>query len=284
MDERLQDPKISEAHLGEIMMRYLSEQGWDCYPEVHLGSWSARPDIVAVRAGLVMIVELKTQLSFDLLSQALDWLQEAHFVAIGVPKPKIHGGRDSFVQSYLSEKGIGKFEIEPSYGADVDGKYDRKALNLDSSIVWNRIDPKPHRWAHKSAKELLAYLKPDMKVVTPGVQRGFMTEFKRTLRTLEQYVAQHPGCTLKMAIDNMVHHYTSVASAHGSLAGLLHLTELQVVKTGKLIQLYPKSMEIPPPTFQVNPLPIWGEKPMSEFNPADLGRGGLFQDLDCDTA
>ena len=240
-------PAFAETDLGEAMMQALSRDGWDCYPEVSMGMCSARPDIVAVRAGKVMIVECKTSLSFDLLSQALGWLDDAHFVAICIPKPKIGSrSRDIFVRDYLKSKGIGLFEV----ALEFDGRGADAKVNFEWTRVRHDIEPKLHRHAHRRAKELMAWLQPDMKTVSPGCQKGYMTDFKRTLRNLEGYVKRHPGCTLKLAIENIEHHYSSVTSARGALGKLIHLADVQVRHLGKTLVLYPKDAELPPVATQ----------------------------------
>ena len=74
-----------EAALGPPVIAWLESQGWDVYQEVESGRQSYRADIVAIKDKLVLVVELKTSLTFDLLYQAQRWRDKAHHVYAAVP-------------------------------------------------------------------------------------------------------------------------------------------------------------------------------------------------------
>ncbi len=226
--------RLAETDLGAALTAHLQSWGWDCYPEAQVRHHSRRPDIAAVREGKLLIVELKTQLSFELISQAMGWLQTAHFVAIGIPATKgfrtRDPERDRFVRAFLSQHGIGIFTIKPS------------RYKYEAAHVAEDLSPKMHRWAHPFAKKFMAGLREDMKSNEAGAARGgHITEFKRTIQSLEFFVGRNPGCTLKAAIEGIPHHYASVSSARGALTKLIHLAKVRVVHEGRQLRLYPPS-------------------------------------------
>ena len=228
--------KPTEAHLGTAVMEYLSGNGWDCYPEVSTGYASARADIAAVRGGLLMIVETKTSLSLDVIDQALRWIGKTHFVAIGVPRPKQFRPRYGFIHKFLTDKGIGLFEVI------VPDHHD------ETFYVKEERSPRLHRFAHNEARKIIDCLNPDMRLVAPGTKGGgYMTDFRRTIRQFEEFVLRNPGCTMKAAIESINHHYSNNASARGAISSLLHVTNIQVAKTpkGKVVALYPPNFTVP---------------------------------------
>lgn len=87
-----------EETIGAAVSAYLTGEGWTCFHEVAgLGIGNQRADIVATRpaegAGSdipdVLIVEVKTCLSWRLLAQAFAWRDTATFVSVATP-PMAH--------------------------------------------------------------------------------------------------------------------------------------------------------------------------------------------------
>jgi hypothetical protein len=79
----------------------------------------------------------------------------------------------------------------------------------------------PARWHRVNARRgaVLALLRDDHKVMgEPGTNRGgYFTEFRYTMRLVAEWVAAHPGCTVRDAMANVEHHY---ASDRGARQGL----------------------------------------------------------------
>ncbi|RSK29138.1 hypothetical protein EJF36_20870 [Bacillus sp. HMF5848] len=74
--------KLQEVDLYKPIQRYFSQEGYDVYGEVH------DCDMVAVKGEEVLIIELKLNLSVDLLVQAVKRQQLTDDVYIAIPKPK----------------------------------------------------------------------------------------------------------------------------------------------------------------------------------------------------
>lgn len=82
---------MTEADIAAAAIKWLTEQGFDCYSEVpcHGG----RADIVAVRHSVIWIVETKTGLSADLCMQCRDRLREpcSGVLAVAAGKKSFQG-------------------------------------------------------------------------------------------------------------------------------------------------------------------------------------------------
>ena len=77
--------RISESDVGQRVLQWLSEDGWDCYPEAQFYRGGARADIAAVRNGLLWIIECKTTFGDAVVTQAWKWMETAHFVSVAIP-------------------------------------------------------------------------------------------------------------------------------------------------------------------------------------------------------
>lgn len=77
----------AEQALAQHVIDWLEAQHWDVYQEVPLhGGGSKTADIVAVRNGLVWVIECKTTLSLAVMAQASSW--NVHLRSIAVPWAK----------------------------------------------------------------------------------------------------------------------------------------------------------------------------------------------------
>lgn len=203
--------KGSEVALGRLVVAWLESEEWDVYQEVqpHGGSVA---DIVAVRSGILIVVELKTSLTFELLSQARRWRANAHQVYAAVPRAKRSDGRQTAIHVF-GDRGIGVIEVEPI-------AHESSSLSF-RSIVRIVVPPSFNRRAN------VAYirdrLRPEHKTFAAAgsARGGHFTEFKATCETLRIFVAKTPGATIKEAVANMVHHYATDASAKAHLVKLI---------------------------------------------------------------
>ena len=192
--------KLSETSLAAPVVAWLRDMEWDVYQEVQVGDDIA--DIVATKGPLLYVVEVKVSLSLKLLAQAARWLRLAHYVSVALPF-EIGKGRyleRSFAEKYMAENGIGRITVK------------------DSEVDVNRIDPKFHRCVE--SKHIRNRLNEKQKTALSAGSKGggYWTPFKETCQALREFVERNPGCTMKSAIDGIKHHYSSPASARGSLA------------------------------------------------------------------
>jgi hypothetical protein len=209
-----------ETDLAPIAESYL--RGYDCeiYREVTMPS-GGRADLVGVAGPLVSAVELKLRLGLEVLAQASNHLEVVHFVWVAVPAFK---PADRDVRNLLHEvarwKGIG---VLACYAGD---EYTPPRWNAE-------VEPRFNRRAR--VHETRRLLREEMKTVgVAGTARGgHFTDFKGTCMRLVEYIAAHPGCSMKDAVDNIRHHYSSSAGARAHLARMI---EKGVIKGVRLEQ------------------------------------------------
>lgn len=75
---------MKEVEVAPPVISWLEEQNWDVYQEVNTGLGSNTADIVALRNGLVWVIECKTRMGIEVLAQATRW--GAHFRSVCVPQ------------------------------------------------------------------------------------------------------------------------------------------------------------------------------------------------------
>jgi len=216
----------SEADLAATVQRLVSGTGWDAYAEVQVGQGEQRADIVLQSGRRIMIVETKLSLSVDVISQAYRWLDKAHYVVIAVPAPKNHSSeRIAFIVDCLRQQGIGLWWITP--GELINRGEDRV---LDTSRLTVLVKERLHRWADSNAQKLRQILVDEMRTATAGAKIGGVasTPFKRTCLTLYKYVEKHPGITFLSGMENIQHHYSSLASARSSIELIVKTAGLEI--------------------------------------------------------
>ena len=225
--------KIKETALGKPIVAWLESEGWDVYQEVqpHGGRVA---DIVATRSGILIVVELKTSLTFELLDQIIRWRSDAHQVYAAVPRARSDGRRMAY--RVFGDHGVGVIEVDKGAVNSIDN-----GMGLRSCV---RIVTPPtlNRKAHVAT--IRDSLRPEHKTfaLAGSARGGHFTEFKATCDRLRGYVTARPGATLKDAINEVNHHYTTDASARTHLAKLIMsgvVKGIRCEKAGKTLNLYP---------------------------------------------
>lgn len=193
----------SEVELAKAFVWWLIDQRWDVYQEVQPGRADLIADIVAVRDGLVWVIETKRTLSLALLGQAAAWSGAAHYVSIGVPCLRNRGVSNYAIDAVTDRYGIGRLEAE-RYG--------------DHHTVRELESPRLNRKSR--AKVLLGVLRDAHRTYAEaGNSNGRrFTPFQETCDEVRRYVRDHTGCTLKEMIDNVDHHYASSVTARSAIA------------------------------------------------------------------
>lgn len=104
---------MKETDLFAATKQWLEEKGWDVYAEVT--GVGGRADVVGNQGKVMLNIELKLQLSFELLSQALDRKSYFHYVYVAIPKRKTP--IPNIVRDILQREGIGLLEISDGYAS-----------------------------------------------------------------------------------------------------------------------------------------------------------------------
>lgn len=158
--------KFTEAELAKLTCAWLESQGWETYKEIPC--YGGRADIVAVRSGVVWIVETKLTLSLPLMVQCRDRLFEpCHGVLAAVGRPI---GSGSILQEWAESKGIGLIEV---------GSTPRLML---APRLRRKID----------AAKLLGKLQPEQRTQDAGHAGAYWTPFKRLVEQLQQQLREGP--------------------------------------------------------------------------------------------
>jgi len=217
----------SETKLAEVIIQYLKEMGWEVYQEVQISSYGKIADIVARQGNLIWILECKLSLSLTLIGQAKNWLRYGHYVSIVTPT-KRSSTSYYIAEDILEHYGIGHFQVS-NYG-----------YNEELSIS-QRISPKLNRKA--MANYIVRYLTDKQKSwAKAGNSYGLRyTPFQDTKDQLIRVVKDNPGITMKEIIKDINHHYSSDASAKGSLLQWINkgvIKEVRVKRDGKKYRFY----------------------------------------------
>lgn len=193
----------TEAELGTAVQGFISQMGWDVYPEVTEGGGMPRADLVAVCGTKMWVVECKMHFGLEVLGQAHRWRDRAHYVSIAVPKMPRDSG---FARLVAVTFGIGIIVATPP-------RWQGERLE------WSVRPPSFNR--HADVARLRSLLDVGQKAFTVGAQAGFWTPYQSTCQALLAVVLGGPpeGVPVKDAIAAIKerHHYSSDATARASL-------------------------------------------------------------------
>lgn len=187
---------MNETDLAKPVINWLTEQHWDVYQEVQLGTGGVA-DIMAVRSGMLWVIECKTSFTLTVLDQARHW--KAHYRSVCVPRKKGYftGLRDQGIENDLAKY----FQIGI---LEVNGYDDRKIHESVSAPLMREY--------HKSAKKIIQNLKPQHKTFgTAGQNNGhYWTPYKETMSNIESILTKFPGIDLKTIVEKLEdrHHYS----------------------------------------------------------------------------
>lgn len=195
-------PKIaSEAALAEVVTTWLRADGWRTYHEVELPR-GGRADIIAVRRGLVWIVETKLQAGLEVLEQAIDRRRVgAHGVVVAVPG----GAAASRLAGIAGLLGVGVLAVEE--GTYYDGHLRTAQTGLHPVLkVWPGFARKAR------VAELTARLRPEYERQAAGTTGAMVrwTPFKAAVKSVVLALLAAPGHRLlvdQLALDEAVREY-----------------------------------------------------------------------------
>lgn len=189
---------MRERDLGPPVLAYLEGMQWDCYQEVP-GPGGGVADIVCVNGKLVAVVELKTGLGFDVLSQAMGWLPWAHWVWVAVPAERVGTTARHLARSVCASFGVGVLELQH-----------QRVIEMTAPAIQRRADVAKFR----------DRLRPEHKTFAPaGTNSGkAWTPFQETCKSVRTFLAAQGGAAeLSAVVKGVKHHYASSSSARASL-------------------------------------------------------------------
>jgi len=219
----------SEAALAAEVGRWLDGYGWELYQEVQVDRRGAVADLVAVRRGVIWVIEAKRSLSLKLLSQTMAWRGRAHYVSLASTAASSRPPRHDSIAELCRLAGIGWIEVAPARG----GK---------SVMVAERVKAGICRQAGVEA--VRAALDEPQKHFAPAGNANSKrwTPFQKTAEQLRVMAAAEPGLLLSDAVDRCEHHYKSNQAARGTLAKWIRdgiVSGVHLRKEDGRLRLYP---------------------------------------------
>lgn len=157
---------MKETDLYEPIKKWLNTKGFDVYAEVK--SHGFRSDVIGKSGPALANVELKLQLSFDLLDQALSRKKFFNYTYIAIPKRK---SVPKFVRRFLERENIGLLQV------DGDGR-----VIISWVAKFNRIAP-PYK------KDWNKFLREEMKENIGGDNGShILTPYKLMMDSVKKYL------------------------------------------------------------------------------------------------
>lgn len=234
----MKTPVMSEADLAARVVKWLEANGHEVFQEVEGKKLSyadcGRADIVALRGGLVTVVETKMSLGFDVLAQAEKWIPFAHEVLVAVPA--VHQSKNSdgrrLAYRVVEKLRLGLLEVRSLWPIE-EGREEAVRVRVEAE---RNSDPRP---------DLRLALRDEHKTYAKaGTNKGgHFTDFRKTCNALAEVARESPGIPLKEALAKVPHHYTSIASGVQALAkwcdkGLI--TGFEIRSDGERLTLHPR--------------------------------------------
>lgn len=226
-----------EADLAEVLVGHLKQDGWDVFEEVRPCQGGARADIVAVKGGVIRVIECKLAMSFSLLNQARHWVGRADEIYVAVPRNRKHWKKrqvaDLAIKMTHETLGIGVIEVQ------VYTRPPQTFVDFKPPKEWPKVAP-------RFKKQWDPVLTPEVQefAAKAGESGKFWTPFKGTCKQLLDLVLEHPeGVSLKDAVNQINHHYAHDKSAVGCLSTLAKqsvIPGLALEKRGRTPYLVPK--------------------------------------------
>ncbi|NOS56465.1 MAG: hypothetical protein HOP37_09460 [Cyclobacteriaceae bacterium] len=212
---------MSESELAAPLVAWLQDQNWDVYQEVQFRQRGGVADIVAVRNGIVWIIETKTSYSFKVLDQASSW--PVHFRSVAVPKT-FSDKRDYRVARFYYLVGV----IEISSGGRIE------------EIVRPPVFTKNKKAVNDYKQQLTELHKT---FASAGSKSGHhLTPYKQTILEVRRVIDENPGCTIKFLYQMLGSmHYANGPSFRGNLLKALCTFEndwCRVDHSGKSAKFY----------------------------------------------
>lgn len=198
---------MKETELAEYVVSWLEDQNWTIYQEVQFRHLGGVADIVAVRNGILWIIETKMSMSIEVLNQASAW--PVHYRSIAVPgtSNRRYNKRDYGVAKNYYMVGV----IEVSRGD-----------------IYEAVKPPTFLENHKTAKRMISQLTELHKTYAKaGSKAGsHLTPYKMTMMEIQRHLKLNPGSTIEDLFKRFgAMHYASKSSFKGNLLKCLESFE-----------------------------------------------------------
>lgn len=189
----------SESDLAKVVTTWLRADGWATFHEIECRG--GRADIVAVRHGLVWLVETKLRAGLEVLAQALEKRRAgAHGMLVAVPS----GPAAKLLANVAGRLGVGVIAV--SEVDDFDGSSSRIVrAHRAEMLTW------PAFYRQAKAADLLRGCKPEHAAQPAGTTgTKIWTPFKGAVRAVIYQLAEAPGHQLlvsELALAEAVREY-----------------------------------------------------------------------------
>ena len=197
----------SETELANGVVAYLRGAGWTVYPELHdIDIIATRPDPNAPNGLLITGIECKQHFNLTVLHQAWDKQRYVDQMSVAVS----HGYQDheNFGCRIAQKFGLGVLYVSKNQNY-MDQTFSYPVKLQEEAVVEYRRLFYVDKLLHPQAEN---YSEPGRK---GGKQ---WSRFKMTVFYLVEYAKEHPGCTIKDALLNVKHHYSSPYSARACIS------------------------------------------------------------------
>ena len=197
---------MKETELAKPVIEWLTDQHWEIYQEVQFDGGGTVADIVAVRNGIIWIIETKTSYGFAVLEQARRW--SVHYRSIAIPWAR--EPRNYLVARDYYLVGVIEVHMRKDWyeGAYVD------------EVIPAPLQRRNHVYAKRHISSLLELHKTFSPAGSSG--RQHLTPYKNTMLAVRNVIETNPGCTIKFLFEKLgPMHYASAVSFKGNLVKAL---------------------------------------------------------------
>lgn len=207
----------NEKELALPVIHHLKEHGFDVWQEVKFGG--PIHDLVAVKGGLVYIVECKLSLTLGVMAQAYFSQHSAHITYIAVPAPDItRRNRMSYLDRRFPLEVCRKFGIGVFY---VSVRPDWMSDSVFTSVSIEIPPPQtgsPDDSLYKEQMKNLSVI-PKAYCEAGGNTGGYYTPYKGTMKNVQDIITTFPGIGISTIIAKLKgrHHYAHDQSARSSI-------------------------------------------------------------------
>lgn len=184
--------KIKETDLAKLLIKSFDGSDYEVYQEVTTPNGSA--DIV-LKYSFLWAIEIKLGMNLTVLAQARCNQRYFHYSSICIKAQR--GKTFDFGVKICKEWGIGVFVL------------------FGNGNLREYLRPKMQRKALTKTIILHERMKTYAEAGNSNGDRW--TPFDQTVDDLKRYVRQNPGCRLKVALQEIDHHYHTLSSATSSI-------------------------------------------------------------------
>lgn len=193
---------MKETEIGRAVVGLLRTWGFDVFQEVEVAG--RRCDLFATRGPLLIAVECKVRLTYEVIHQALYWRPWAHRSYAAVHQVY---RLDPLQVRLLETVGIGAFVMnDRRIRLDVEAAFTRRA---EVQRVRRALREEHRTFAMAGSSNAARW-----------------TNFKSSVRELKTFLKAHPGATLKDSVAGIDHHYPNDRAAK---SGFVHWIRAGVI-------------------------------------------------------